>query len=194
MIFPLVQGCQQQLSEDYESEIKMNISNVQPDQQSTEFSCEKGNMLTEEDAKQALLTMRLKEIRRSYGSKPRSNVAMEEAEKYEKIYNEVYEKFTESELQYAHDYADYTVVEITYMMRVIEDEDTKGSDYEVVEQWECDLKDGLCRHFWSHGNGGRSVSYGRFKKAKNGEWIAIIAGWANVIYDPDTDTWKKLIL
>jgi len=85
MIFPLVQGCQQHLSEDYESEIKMNISNMQPDQQCTEFSSENGNRLTEEEAMRALLWMIAKKEARS---KALANVDNEKKEAMLKIMEE----------------------------------------------------------------------------------------------------------
>jgi len=65
IIVALIQGCQQQPSEDYEKEIEMNISKIQPDHECAELDDGDGNMLTEEEAKQALLWMIAKKEARS---------------------------------------------------------------------------------------------------------------------------------
>ena len=151
LIVSLFQGCKQPASDDKIEDTGMNV----------QLNEECDYMLTKDEAKQALLTLFV-------------NRDKKDAE--ERDFRDYFEGYPDGKFNY--NYEDYVVIETIrkWPPEGIEVDDiVEEDDVEIIDEWECNLKEGLFRRINNQGS-----TFGRFRKNKHGEWITTIEGrsWA----------------
>ena len=157
-ILSFVLGCKQTAIED-----NIEIENTEMNLQKYEEEVDGGCILTEQEAKQALLK-RFGEIRVPSDD----SVLHGHNNPEEKDYRDFLEGYPEGKFDY--NYEDYVDIEIITKVRGGDaDED---EEFEFAETFECNLKKGLFRKT----GGNHGYIFGRFRKSKSGEWITTIEG------------------
>jgi len=183
LIIPLTAGCYKSIPIEENKSMNNEICLTQNN---------KGWLLTEEEARAALIKDRDKDEEELWREKKMEDEASEAEHKwyrehdgplpdsffhdyYEPLRNdfwnrvreqrEIYEKY--GDVNFEDFFQEFIVIEYEYETTRPWDENKK-----YVYQWECDLKEGLFRTIASE-KSPDWVSYGRFIKDENGEWTAI---------------------